>query len=80
MEVTVKAHQTLSDIAVEVYGDLRAVVMLAIANDKGVADNLVPGEKIICPEKTYDRYMQSYVSQHGVSPATAIGENTELTL
>lgn len=70
MEVTVKARQTLSDIAVQVYGDVRGVVDIAYANDIGVTDVLDEGTVLQCPDIVYDRYMQSYVQNNRISPAT----------
>ena len=73
MKVTVKPRQTLSDIAVQVYGDLRAVAALGAANGVGVTDTLTPGTELQCPEVVYDKYLQDYVRNNGVTPATASG-------
>lgn len=71
MEVTVKPGQTLPDIAVQVYGDLRAVMLLAKENDISVTLPIAPGTVLRCPEMVYDKYRQDYVRNNGVSPATA---------
>ncbi len=70
MEVLVKPRQTLSDIAIQVYGDIRAVTLIATANSIGVTDDLKSGTVLLCPERIYDRYMQDYCRNNGISPAT----------
>lgn len=70
MEVIVKARQTLSDIAIQVYGDVRAVSDIAYVNGISVTDTLEEGMALQCPEIVYDRYMQSYVRNNRISPAT----------
>ena len=72
MEVTVKPRQTLCDIALQIYGDLRAVTDIAAANSISITDDLLPGTVLQCPEIVYDRYLQNYVSTNKVSPATAL--------
>ena len=71
MEVTVRQRQTLADIAIQVYGDLRAVGDIAYANSISMTDGLVPGTVLECPDVVYDRYLQDYVTENRVSPATA---------
>ena len=71
MTVTVQNRQTLSDIAVQVYGDIRGIEALMEANGISATDSLTPGTVLECPEREYDRYMQSYVSKRGITPATA---------
>lgn len=70
MKVTVKARQTLSDIAVQVYGDVSAVCAIAYSNGMSVTDIPQPGSVIECPETVYDQYIQDYVTDNGISPAT----------
>ena len=43
MTVTVKNRQTLSDIAIQVYGSVEAVVALAEANGVSITDDLPAG-------------------------------------
>lgn len=75
MIVTVLARQTLSDIAIQVYGDISGVVDIAAANNIGITDELVPGQELHCPEVVYDNYMQQYVRKRSIKPAT--NENTK---
>lgn len=70
MKVAVKARQTLSDIAVQVYGDVSAVCAVAYSNGMSVTDIPQPGAVLECPDRVYDQYMQDYVAGNGISPAT----------
>ena len=74
MKVTVQPRQTLSDIAIQIYGDLRGLEALMDANGISATDELQPGTVLECPEKAYDPYMQTYVKVEKISPATAITE------
>lgn len=80
MEVTVRQRQTLADIAIQVYGDLRAVIDIAYANSISMTDRLVPGTVLECPEVVYDRYLQDYVTDNRVSPATARSGKDDMDL
>lgn len=71
MTVTVQNRQTLSDIAIQVYGDIRGIEALMEANSISATDALIPGTVLECPEREYDRYMRTYVSTRGITPATA---------
>jgi nucleoid-associated protein YgaU len=70
MTVTVLPRQTLSDIAIQVYGDVSGVVELAAANNIGITSELTPGQELVCPEVIHDNYMQNYVRKRGIAPAT----------
>ena len=78
MKVKVLQRQTLSDIALQVYGDISGIVGLAIANSTGVAEPLVPGTILECPDVKYDNYMQSYVRANNIIPATAYDGQGEI--
>lgn len=80
MIVTVKQRQTVSDIAIQVYGSIEAAVAIAEANGISVTDDLEAGTTIECPEKVYDRYLQSYVGKHQVIPATAADTESEVRM
>lgn len=73
MNVIVKARQTLADIAIQEYGDLRAVVIIAAENGLSVTDDIKPGVILKCPEFVLNRYMQHYVYVNNISPATVVG-------
>lgn len=70
MIVTVQHRQTLSDIAIQVYGDIRGVSVIAQANKIGITDSLEHGRQLECPEIVFDRYMQDYVRKRRLEPAT----------
>lgn len=80
MNVIVKARQTLADIAIQEYGDLRAVAIVAAENGLSVTDDIKPGAVLKCPEIVYDRYMQRHVSANNISPATAVGSGDGIVL
>lgn len=71
MQVVVKARQTVSDIAIQVYGDLRAAPLIAQTNEVSLTDDLAPGTLLECPDVVYDQYIQDYVRSEKVTPATA---------
>ena len=70
MHVTVHQRQTLSDIAVQVYGDVSGVIALARANGLSVTADLQAGQVLQCPDIIYDNYLQGYVRRNGIRPAT----------
>lgn len=80
MEIVVKQRQTLPDIAIQVYGDVRAVTALAEANSIGVTDDLEPGTTLKCPEIVYDLYLQRYVRALKLQPATAADPDGEIPM
>lgn len=69
--VTVKPNQTLADIAVQEYGSLSALFLLAEANGIAPAARLQPGRVLRLPEAAPDREMQEWCKGNRVSPATA---------
>lgn len=80
MTVTVEHRQTVSDIAIQVYGSVEAAVAIAEANGLSVTDDLEAGTTIECPDKVYDRYLQSYVGKRQVIPATAADPEGEVRM
>ncbi|MBQ7899368.1 MAG: LysM peptidoglycan-binding domain-containing protein [Bacteroidales bacterium] len=78
MKITVERRQTLSDIAIQVYGDVRAVGILMVENGVSLTDDLEPGTVLECPEAEYDRYLQMYVVRRGIRPATALDPDGEI--
>ena len=80
MTVTVQPRQTLSDIAVQVYGTVAAVVAIAEANGIGVTDDLPDGLELECPDEVYDTYMQSYVRTRKIEPASAAYHDGEVRM
>ena len=78
MKVIVLKRQTLSDIALEVYGDLRGLPGIAQANGLAITADLEVGDVLFCPDVTYDAYLQNYVRKNGIKPATAYNEDGEI--
>lgn len=75
MKVTVLKRQTLSDIALEVYGDLSGLPGIARANGLAMTAQLDCGMVLQCPDVVYDAYLQNYVRKYGIKPATAYDES-----
>ena len=64
MKTVVQAGQTLLDIAVQEYGTIEAVFMLAKAT-------LQAGQEIEIPEKVYNSELADYCQRNSVCPATS---------
>lgn len=75
MKTKVMPRQTLADMAVQVYGDIRAIVTLADANNLPLTHDVPAGTMLECPETVFDKYMQEYVRDQKISPATATEDN-----
>ena len=78
MKVIVRQRQTLSDIALQVYGVLSGIVGIARANDVALTDELPAGTVLECPDVSYDTYLQNYVRKNGIIPATAYDGRGEI--
>lgn len=72
MQIIVRNRQTLADIAVQVYGNIMAVVPIAERNSISVTDDLYVGQIIQCPEVEYSVKRGRYLGMGKISPATAI--------
>ena len=75
MKVIVLKRQTLSDIALEVYGDLSGLPGIAQANGLAITADLQAGQELQCPDVVYDAYLQNYVRKYGIKPATAYNDS-----
>lgn len=71
MKATVLMRQTLSDIALEIYGDISGLPGIARANGLAITSELSVGQVLECPDVVYDAYLQNYVRKYGIKPATA---------
>ena len=71
MKTVVQAGQTLLDIAVQEYGTIEAVFMLAKANDMSITDSLQAGQQIEIPEKVYNSELADYCRRNSVCPTTS---------
>lgn len=71
MKVKVLAGQSLLDVAVQEYGDLSGVFLLALQNDISPSGELRGGQELERPDVTVDREMERYCRINGIRPATA---------
>lgn len=78
MKVTVLMRQTLSDIALEIYGDISGLPGIARANNIAMTADLQVGQVLECPDVVYDAYLQNYVRKYGIKPATEYNGNGEI--
>lgn len=78
MKVIVTQRQSLADLAIQVYGDIRAVTDVARANNLSVTADLEPGAELDCPDVVYDSYLQEYARKNRINPATGLSELDEV--
>ncbi len=64
MKTVVQAGQTLLDIAIQEYGTIEAVFMLAKANDMSITDTLQAGRKL--------KYRRRYLTANWLITANGI--------
>lgn len=70
MIVIVQANQTLADIALQVYGDVRGVSLLARANKLPMTAEPPAGRELFAPDVVLDNERSSYCRRNDVMPAT----------
>lgn len=78
--VKVVSNQTMIDIAVQEYGDMSAILLIAKANDISPTADLSPGTELMLPDIVVNKEMQDYCKVNSVSPATANVVESELRL
>lgn len=76
MKVTVRAGQSLMDVALQEYGALEAVLLLAWENGVSPTEDPAAGAELERPDAVFDRAMERYFRRGGVSPATARTETS----
>lgn len=75
MKVRVLSNQTLTDIAIQVYGSAEGVFFLAQENGLSVTDDLTPGQLLVLsPNPLADKKIVQYYADNGICPATSAGE------
>lgn len=79
MKVIVLQRQSIADIAIQVYGDIRGALEIAIANNMSVTTVLEAGTEIDCPDTTFSPYIQEYVKRNRISPATELSDQDEVS-
>lgn len=71
MIVTALNNQNQFDLAVQVFGTVEAVFDVAINNDLGITDTLIPGSDLIVEEsEDVNEPIQAYYSKNELKPAT----------
>ena len=78
MHITSKNRQTLSDIAIQMYGEVSVALLLARENDISPTIELQPGQSIFCPETTTQSYTQKWVQAQQLTPATEVMDMDEV--
>lgn len=76
-QTIVRSGQTWSDIAVEYYGRLEAVVELAAVNGAAVDDMPVVGQSVMLPKLDTDPAIVRELARRGAHPGTAYDESAE---
>ncbi len=71
MRQIVKDGQTLADLAVQEFGAWDAMIAIAYQNGISMTDVPQAGTELLMPDKVWNRTMQNYCRNNGVSPATA---------
>ncbi len=73
MKLIVKDGQTLADIAVQEFGSWEAMIAIAWENGIGMCEVPGTGTELTMPDMCWNRTMQKFCRDNGVSPATARG-------
>ncbi|MCT3661038.1 hypothetical protein [Elizabethkingia anophelis] len=73
--ITVLVNQSLLDIAIKTTGQAENAILIAIANNISITDNLQPGTSLIIPEITGDYEVKNYFDSRKLNPATAVKDN-----
>ena len=75
MSVKVLHQQSLLDIAIQEYGDLKAVFDIATMNNKSFTDDLKNSEQVIISASVYtDLDIHRFFKRNNLIPATALTE------
>lgn len=80
MKVTVLNLQTISDIAIQYYGDISAAIYIAKVNNMSLTEDLSPDIMLEMPEIVFNKPMQTYCRTKNIKPATAIDNESELNI
>lgn len=78
--ITTLPHQTMSDIAIQEYGDMAALFLIARKNNMSPTEKLKPGTVLWLPDVVVNKEMQEYCKNNHVSPATAETAGSEIRL
>lgn len=71
MKVKVLSGQSLTDIAIQIYGNVEGVFMLAQENGLSVTDELEPGQMLsYSPDKIINKKVVCHYAVNGIFPTT----------
>lgn len=68
MEVKVKPGQTIYDLALQEYGSIEGVVIIAQENDLDLEEDLVEGSTIRINSNPIDQSIVNYYKDNGIFP------------
>lgn len=78
---TIKNNQSLFDIALQEYGDVRTVFDLALFNDISCTDILFTGMDVELPISEFiNKKTKDYYTREHIELATFTGENQEISI
>ncbi|EPL7677430.1 hypothetical protein RG475_000565 [Elizabethkingia anophelis] len=72
MVATVLHNQSLLDIAIQATGKAENAILIAVANNISITDDLEPGTELIIPDVPMDLDVIAYYRAKNIQPATAI--------
>ena len=78
MKVIVAQRQSLADLAIQVYGDVRGVTDIAKANNLSITADIDAGTELECPDVVYDPYLQDYARKNKINPASGLSNLDEV--
>lgn len=74
MKVTVETGQSLTDIAIQVYGSAEGAFILAKENGLSVTSQLKAGDVLsYSSDKVIDKRVVDYYAKNGIKPVTGFG-------
>lgn len=73
-KIKVIAGQNLADIAVQIYGDVRAVILIAKTNDVAITEALIPGQELVLPVSEFTKVdiLNSFLPGKKIATAQAV--------
>lgn len=72
MAVTVLHNQSLLDVAIQATGKAENAILIAVANNISITDDLEPGTELIIPDVPMDLDVIAYYRAKNIQPATAL--------
>lgn len=75
MEAVSTYRQSILDIAIQHLGDAQRAFDIALANGRGIADDIEPGDRLTLDEAQRNRRMVQYFTVNALMPATSLEDN-----